>query len=524
MWSSLIINNMILIGIACIVVFFIRIYLIKKKRGITKLKEITKKEYFDIFWMALFVAYIISVLNITCFSRFRTLYAIVYRLVHRIMGDRQIASMYGGVNLVPFKGIETMMRNILYADYYGIEKDFLIGNILLFLPFGFLVPLVFKKCNKYYKEIVACILGVLVVELIQFALVSGSFDIDDFIYNIIGGFIGFGLYLIFAGIFIDKEIRIKNMIKGVIPIVLIFAVIISIKVVYNNSKYGIMPGFYLYKSKASKDIKNELELKDESYEDYVYTLDEIKFDKTNLENMPKGIFGFLNTDYKQETNIEDTEDEGYISDVQGKYISNNGLYTLEVEKDNGFGLYFNDYYEKYKKESESCEVKYGVGDEKEKEMNIDDALIKKYTQFALDICKSSGVNMTDKYYIDVDENYPQMGIEFYGYKNNNKKIIKRLSINCTKDGELASIFLRNTMYKETDKKIRIISEKEAFEKLQKGYTDQPADYKSDLKSVSLRWIESSKDYYFPIYFFATVGGDRTKNDWMYYQVQAWEFE
>ena len=56
MWSDLIIEHMILIGIACIVVFFIRVYLIKKKRGITKLKEITKKEYFDIFWLALFVA------------------------------------------------------------------------------------------------------------------------------------------------------------------------------------------------------------------------------------------------------------------------------------------------------------------------------------------------------------------------------------------------------------------------------------------------------------------------------------
>lgn len=518
MWSSLIINNMILIGIACIVVFFIRVYIIKKKRGLNKLGEITKKEYMDIFWMALFVAYIISVLNITCFSRFNTFYQIVYRLVHRIMGDREIASMYSGVNLVPFSGIERMMQNILYADYLGMEKDFLIGNILLFLPFGFLVPLVFKKCNKYYKEIVTCTLAILVVELIQFALASGAFDIDDFIYNIIGGIIGFGLYLIFAGLFIDKENRIKNLVKGIIPIVLIFAIIISIKVVYNNSEYGIMPGVYLHKSKASKDIKNELELKDESYEDYVYTLDEIKFDKSNLETMPKGIFGFLNTDYKQDVIKEDPEDEGYISDVQGKYISNDGKYTLEVKKDNGFGLCFNDYYEKYKKESYDCEI------DEEKEMHIDDNLIKKYTQYALDICKSSGVNMTDKYSIEITENYPQIGIEFYGYKNNNKKIIKRLSINCTKDGELASIFLGNTMYKETNKKIKIISEKEAFEKLQKGYTDRPTDYKSDLKSVSLTWLESSKDYYFPVYQFASIGGDRTMDDWMYYQVQAWEFE
>lgn len=521
MWSDLIIENMILIGIACIVVFFIRVYLIKKKRGITKLKEITKKEYFDIFWLALFVAYTISVLNITCFSRFNNLHQIVYRIVHRIMGDREIASMYGGVNFLPFKGIERMLENIVYGDYLGIEKDFLIGNILLFLPFGFLVPLVFKKCNKYYKEIIASILGVLVVELIQFALVSGSFDIDDFIYNIIGGIIGFGLYLIFAGLFIDKENRIKSMIKGVIPIVLFFAVIISIKVVYNNSEYGIMPGVYLYKSKACKDVKNELDLSDESYEDYVYTLDEIKFDKTNLETMPKGIFSYLGTDYKQDVIKEDPEDEGYISDVQGKYISNDGKYTLEVEKDNGFSLCFNDYYEKYEKELDCHEIQPG---EEEKKMNIDDAFIKKYTQYALDICKSSGVNITDRYYLSIAESYPQFGLEFYGYKNNNKKIVKRLGINFTQDGELACIFLNNTVYKETNKKIKIISEKEAFEKLQKGYTDRPTDYKSDLKSVSLIWLESSKDYYFPVYQFASIGGDRTMNDWMYYQVQAWEFE
>jgi glycopeptide antibiotics resistance protein len=58
-----------------------------------------------------------------------------------------------------------------------------------------LIPLVTK--NRLYKSFIIFFSGVLVLETLQLLLRRGSFDIDDFILNSLGFFIGYGLYRIF---------------------------------------------------------------------------------------------------------------------------------------------------------------------------------------------------------------------------------------------------------------------------------------------------------------------------------------
>ena len=63
-------------------------------------------------------------------------------------------------------------------------RDMLIGNILMFIPMGILLPLVFKKINKKNIFIISIFIT-LSIEVLQ-PIVGRSFDIDDIIMNFIG--------------------------------------------------------------------------------------------------------------------------------------------------------------------------------------------------------------------------------------------------------------------------------------------------------------------------------------------------
>ena len=68
-------------------------------------------------------------------------------------------------------------------------KEMIIGNVLMFIPFGFFLPFVTEKLNS--KNVFAMAAAVpIIVELFQLIL-GRSFDIDDLICNFLGIIIGF---------------------------------------------------------------------------------------------------------------------------------------------------------------------------------------------------------------------------------------------------------------------------------------------------------------------------------------------
>ena len=68
-------------------------------------------------------------------------------------------------------------------------KEMIVGNVVMFIPFGFFLPFVTGKLNR--KNIFATAVAVpIVVELFQLIL-GRSFDIDDWICNFLGIIIGF---------------------------------------------------------------------------------------------------------------------------------------------------------------------------------------------------------------------------------------------------------------------------------------------------------------------------------------------
>ena len=96
---------------------------------------------------------------------------------------------YVPMNLVPFIDVSTGRGDFIRQ---------VVLNIVMTIPFGFLLPLIKNKKINLMKTILYTFLLSLGIEILQ-PLINGfrSSDITDLVTNILGGIIGYILYLIF---------------------------------------------------------------------------------------------------------------------------------------------------------------------------------------------------------------------------------------------------------------------------------------------------------------------------------------
>ncbi|MBQ8591607.1 MAG: VanZ family protein [Lachnospiraceae bacterium] len=90
-------------------------------------------------------------------------------------------------NFTPFKTIK------MYIRYYNRLNSFenLFGNILVFIPFGFLLPYAFHKLKNVLYTFGITLLFVSGIEVFQLFSAFGAFDVDDFILNCFGSILGY---------------------------------------------------------------------------------------------------------------------------------------------------------------------------------------------------------------------------------------------------------------------------------------------------------------------------------------------
>jgi glycopeptide antibiotics resistance protein len=109
-------------------------------------------------------------------------------------------------NIVPFR---TIFYFILHSDSFRQSILNLGGNVWLFMPLGFLLPIVTwddwrgkkqfwggKLTQGWYVTLVSFSFSLL-IETGQLLMEVGSFDVDDLILNTLGGWIGFRVLIIF---------------------------------------------------------------------------------------------------------------------------------------------------------------------------------------------------------------------------------------------------------------------------------------------------------------------------------------
>ena len=92
-------------------------------------------------------------------------------------------------NIIPMKATFEIVREL--SPLRSVEN--LAGNIILFIPFGVLLPLAFRV--ERLTIVYGCAASIL-VEIIQLAFAMGAADIDDVILNTLGAVIGYFAYRI----------------------------------------------------------------------------------------------------------------------------------------------------------------------------------------------------------------------------------------------------------------------------------------------------------------------------------------
>ena len=124
---------------------------------------------------------------------------------------------YGTNNFIPFHEI----FRYEFGSVYFLHN--VLGNIILFVPFGYFVSHIMASKKPYAMFIIAIITSV-VIEFTQLKI-GRTFDVDDIILNLIGAFLGYIVYL-----FIDLLERklppffSTNLAKNIFVIVMIVLV------------------------------------------------------------------------------------------------------------------------------------------------------------------------------------------------------------------------------------------------------------------------------------------------------------
>ena len=93
------------------------------------------------------------------------------------------------INLIPF----------VYLLDYDNRADMIFnvfGNIMMFVPTGIVLPVLYKRLDNFFKVAGTGLLISLAIEILQLPFADRTSDVDDLILNTLGVVIGYVLFVI----------------------------------------------------------------------------------------------------------------------------------------------------------------------------------------------------------------------------------------------------------------------------------------------------------------------------------------
>lgn len=390
------------------------------------------------------------------------------------------------------------------AYFTGSESCWIniILNILLFLPIGFLLPILNKNLRKIYKTVGIGFLITLIIEITQLITSYGVFEIDDIFNNTVGAMIGYGLIMtIFTLRDKNKSKKALKIIINNLALTITIAVFIIIFMIYNSKEFGNLEfSNTINYDMREIEIENKIENINTNRQD-VMIYKTKKFSNKEIENLANEIVKRAGSEIDHRYNIE----YDYFDTV---YISTNG----ESIKINSIGGRYSISY-------------INIDNFKSNYTNINESVT--YT-----------TDSEEDYILDKDKilnKINEIGIEFdydYTYQIDNKyrhiftvKMVDKgeyivdgnIIADIDKNG---SYFIDHNLIKYDKVKLcKIISENEAYEKVLSGKYMHQIDCKSlkklRIESVELDYYLDSKEYYQPVYKFNVYINDLDTEQYIY---------
>ena len=102
------------------------------------------------------------------------------------------------INLLPF---------VYMTDYENKTHMILniFGNILMFVPTGIILPILYKRLDNFFKVALMGFLISFAIEIFQLPFVERTSDVDDLILNTLGVAIGYVVFIVARYAFARKK-------------------------------------------------------------------------------------------------------------------------------------------------------------------------------------------------------------------------------------------------------------------------------------------------------------------------------
>jgi glycopeptide antibiotics resistance protein len=114
-----------------------------------------------------------------------------------LFGQRMDDGGFRELQLRPLRTLRIFWNALSNSNYPGVRTHALInlvGNVVMFVPLGCLVPWIWKPWGRFLRNFGLMTGIILCVELSQYVLCLGTCDVDDLLLNLIGTTIGFVLW------------------------------------------------------------------------------------------------------------------------------------------------------------------------------------------------------------------------------------------------------------------------------------------------------------------------------------------
>ena len=150
------------------------------------MNEAGESDRHRIFLILLFVVYILVVIKLLIFKY-------PYCELKEIMDTWEKGVIWEGLDTANFTLFKTIKMYIRYS-YKLNSFENLVGNVVVFLPFGYLLPRIWRTAKSGLMLMGYAFFFSLSIELFQLFSAFGAFDVDDLLLNTAGALIGFFVY------------------------------------------------------------------------------------------------------------------------------------------------------------------------------------------------------------------------------------------------------------------------------------------------------------------------------------------
>lgn len=145
-------------------------------------------KYIDKISIKLWYLYLLFLIVFVVIKFNGNVYNLIDRMKH-IQSDRSLG--YWNVNLAPLRTILPYLNGIK-SDYAFLN---IVGNIICYIPLGFLIPVTFRTLRSFWKVTLFSFVIIFTIESLQFLLLLGCFDVDDIMLDMLSAIVGYFFFI-----------------------------------------------------------------------------------------------------------------------------------------------------------------------------------------------------------------------------------------------------------------------------------------------------------------------------------------